>query len=138
MPTPGDQCSKPQRENHTSYPCSHASSVHLYVNLLDYIPHKTAAVPLLRALRLSYRICRPGHQSILPAASCCPRRPPASPRILPNSRVQSGVRPGGSPVRRHLHSSNPVTGVESDTYDFNRHSVMQAFLRVGTNKYGTH
>src|SRR4029077_6563817 len=109
-----------------------------HVNLLDYIPHKTTAVPLFLALRLSYRICRAGHQSILPAVSWCPGRAPASPRILPNFRVQSSIRPGGSAVRRYLHACNPVTGVESNTLDFIRYSGMQGFIVVGTNEYGTH
>src|SRR5713101_1842478 len=138
MPTAGDQCRKPQRENHTLYSWGHALLPHLYVNLLDYIPHKTTAVPLFVALSLSYRICRASHQSILPAVSRCPRRSPAPPRILPNFRVESSIRPGGSSVRRYLYSLNPMTRVESNTLDFIRHSGMQAFLRVGTNKYGTH
>src|SRR6266478_4857219 len=138
MSTAGDQCRKPQCENRTLLFWDHALLLHAYVNLLDYIPHKTTAVPLFLALRLSYRICRACHQSISPTAHWSPRRPPASPRILPNFRVQSSIRPGASAVRRHLHASNPVTGVESNALDFNRHSEMQAFIRVGTNKYGTH
>src|SRR5712671_5387759 len=114
MSAGGDRCRKPQRENHTLYFWGHALLSHLYVNLLDYIPHKATAVPLFLALSVSHRICRASHQSILPAVSWCPERPPASPRVLSDFRVQSGIRPGGTPVRRHFHSSNPVTGVEGN------------------------
>src|SRR5216684_6267242 len=107
--TASDQRRKPKCENRTLLFWDHALLLHAYVNLLDYIPHKTAAVPLFLALRLSYRICRASHQSILAAVSWCPGRAPASPRILSDSRVQSRIRPGGSSVRRHPHSSNPVT-----------------------------
>src|ERR1700738_418510 len=124
MPTAGGQCRKPQREKHTVYSWGHALLPHVYVNLLDYIPHKTTAVPLFLALRVSRRICRASHEPIWPAVSWCPGRPPTSPRILSEFRVQSSIRPGGSTVRRHLHSSNPVTGVEGNTLDFSRHSGM--------------
>src|SRR5216683_136978 len=44
--------------------------------------------------------------------------------------------------RRHeylpISASNPVTGVESNALNFNRHSGMQDFIGVGTNEYGTH
>src|SRR2546427_5548546 len=81
---------------------------HLYVHFLDYIPHKTTAVPLFLALSFSHRICRASHESILPAVSWCPGHPPASPGVLSNFRIQSSICPVGSSVRRHLHSSNPV------------------------------
>src|SRR6266853_5869873 len=103
---------------------------HLYVNLLDYIPHKATAVPLFLALSVSHCICRASHQSKLPAVSRCPGRPPASPGVLPNLRIQSSICPARSSVCRHLHSSNPVTGVESDALNFNPHSGMQHFIRV--------
>src|SRR5216683_3614859 len=138
MSAAGDQCRKPQRENHTLCFWGHASLSRLYVNLLDYIPHKATAVPLFLALGISHRICRARHKSILPAVSWCPGRPPASPRVLSDFGVQSSICPGRSPVRRHLHSSNPVTGVESNALNFSRHSGLQDFIGVGTNEYGTH
>src|ERR1700676_553608 len=138
MPAAIEQCRNPQQKNHTLYFWGHALLSHLYVNLLDYIPHKTTAVPLTITLSLAYRIRRASHESILPAVCWCPKRPPASPRILSDFRIQSSVCPGGSSVRRHFHSSNPVTGVESDALNFRQHSGMQDFIGVGTNKYGTH
>src|SRR5882762_9874638 len=134
----GDQRRKPQRENHTLCFWGHALLSHIYVNLLDYVPHKAAAVPLFLALSFSHRICRASHQSILPAVSWCPGRPPASPRVLSDFRIQSAICPGCSPVSRHLHSSNPVTGVESNALNFSRHSGVQDFIGVGTNEYGAH
>src|SRR5712672_2972546 len=101
---------------------------HLYVNLLDYIPHKATAVPLFLALSVSHRICRASHEPILPAVSWSPGRPPASPRILSDFRIQSSICPDGSSVRRHFHSSNPVTGIESDALNFSPHSGMQDFI----------
>src|SRR5438445_4193538 len=133
-----DQYRNSKCENRTLLFWDHALLLHAYVNLLDYIPHKTTAVPLSVALCLSHRICRASHQPILPAVSWCPGRPPASPRILSDFRVQSSICPGGSPIRRHLYSSNPVTGVESNTFHFIRHSRKQGFIGVGTNEYGTH
>src|SRR3981189_453754 len=118
MSAAGEQCRKTQRENHTLCYWGHALLSHLYVNLLDYIPHKATTVPLFLALCVSDRICRASHDSILPAVSRCPGRPPASPRVLSNFRVQTSIRPGCAPVRRHLHSSNPITGVESDALNF--------------------
>src|SRR5260370_26442860 len=138
MSAAGDQRRKPQRENHTLCFWAHALLSHLYVNLLDYIPHKATAVPLFLALSVSHRICRASHKSILPAVSWCPGRPPASPRVLSNFRVQSGISPRGSPIRRHLNSSNSVAGVESNALNFSRHSGMQGFIGIGTNEYGTH
>src|SRR4029077_15084968 len=105
---------------------------------LDYIPHKTTAVPLFLALSVSHRICRASHESILPAVSWCPRRPPSSPRVLSNFRVQSSICPSGSPVRRHLHSSNSITGVESNAFNFGRRSGMHDFIGIRTNEYGSH
>src|SRR2546428_1777471 len=131
MSTPGDQCRKSQRESHSLCIWDHALLPHLHVNLLNYIPHKTTAVPLFLALSLAYRICRARHQPILPTGSWCPGRTPASPRILSDFRIQPSIRPSDSPIRRHLHSSNPVTGVESNTLDFIRHSGMQGFIGVG-------
>src|SRR5258706_16153290 len=58
--------------------------------------------------------------------------------MLCDFRVQSSIRPGCSPVRRRLHSSNPVTGVESNSLDFIRYSGMQGFIGIGANEYGTH
>src|SRR6266850_7213711 len=136
--TASDQYRKPKCENRTLLFWDHALLLHAYVNLLDHIPHKTTAVPLFLALRLSYRICRASHQSILPTAHSSPRPPPASPRILSDFRVQSGIRPRGPAIRRHLNSSNPVTGVESNTLDFSWHSGMQSFVGVGTHEYRTH
>src|SRR5258708_9677889 len=75
---------------------------------------------------------------MLPAVSWCTGRPPASPGILSNFRVQASVGPSASAVRRQLHSLNPMTRVESNTLDFIRHSGMQSFIGVGTNEYGTH
>src|SRR6266478_717214 len=138
MSAAGDQCRKPQCENRTLHLWVHALLFHAHVNFLDYIPHKTTAVPLFFALRLSYRICRTSHQSILPTVSRCPGRAPASPRILSEFWFQSSIRPGASSVRRHLHSSNPVTGVESNALDFSRDFRMQGFVGIGTNEYGTH
>src|SRR6267143_968737 len=138
MSAAGDQCRKTQRENYTLCFWGHVLLSHLYVNLLDYIPHKATAVPLFIALSVSRSVCRASHQSILPVVSRCPVRPPASPRVLSDFRVQSGIRPGGTPVRRHLHSSNPVTGVEGNAFNLNWHSGMQDFIGVGTNEYGTH
>src|SRR6267142_687579 len=137
-PTASDQYRKPKCENRTLLFWDHALLLHAYVNLLDHIPHKTTAVPLFLALRLSYRICRACHQSILPTAHWSPGRPPASPRILSDFRVQSSIRPSAPAVRRHFHSPNPVTGVESNTLDFSWHSGMQGFIGFGTNDYGTH
>src|SRR5882724_4939408 len=97
---------------------------HLYVNLLDHIPHKATAIPLFLALGISRRICRASHKSILPAVCWCPGCSPAPPRVLSDFRVQSSIRPGGSPIRRHLDSSNPITGVESNALNFSRHSNM--------------
>src|ERR1700716_1905408 len=133
-----DQRGKPQRENHTLCFWGHALLSHLYVNLLDYIPHKATAVPLLLALSVSRCICCACHQSILPGVSWCPGSPPASPRVLSDFGIQSGICPGGPPICRHLHSSDPVTGVEGNTLNFSRHSGMQDFTGVGTNEYGTH
>src|SRR6266436_6890273 len=112
MSATGDQHPKPERENQSLCLFSHAGLSHLYVYVLDYIPHKTSAVPLFLALSFSHRICRPSHESILPAVSWCPGRPPAAPRILSDFRIQSSICPSSSPVRRHFDSSNPVTGVE--------------------------
>src|SRR5258708_10671432 len=137
MSTAGEQCRKSQQENYTFYFWGHALSPHPYVNLLDYIPHKATAVPLFLALRVSSRIGRASHQSILPAVCWRPGRPPASPRILSEFRVQPSVRPSGSPVRRYLDASNPVTGVESNTFHFSRDSGMQSFVGFGTNENGT-
>src|SRR5258706_12784088 len=114
MSTAGEQCRKPQRENYTLCYWGHALLFHLYVNLLDYIPHKTTAVPLFLALGVSDRICRASHDSILPAVSRCPGRPPASPRVLSDFRVQSSICPSDSPVCRHFHASNSVAGIVSD------------------------
>src|SRR6266404_854881 len=138
MSTAGEQCRKSQQENYTFYFWGHALSPHPYVNLLDYIPHKATAVPLFLALRVSRRIGRASHQSILPAVCWRPGRPPAPPRILSEFRVQSSIRPSAPAVRRHLHSSNPVTRVESYTFHFSGHSAMQGLIGFGTNKYGTH
>src|ERR1700693_5943640 len=136
MPAADYGCRKPQRENHAFCFWSHASLSHLDINLLDYIPHKTRAVPLFLALSVSHRICRASHQSILPTSSRCPGHPPTAPRIFPNFRIQSSVCPGGSSVRRNLHSSDPVTRIESDALNFSRHSRMQHFVGIGTNEYG--
>src|SRR6267142_6566895 len=91
----------PAREPHSLFLGS-CVVIHLYVNLLDYIPHKATTVPLFLALCVSDRICRASHDSILPAVSRCPGRPPASPRVLSNFRVQLSICPSGSPVCRHL------------------------------------
>src|ERR1700737_4921473 len=138
MSTAGDHCPKPQRENDTLYSWGHAFLPHLYVNFRDHIPHKTTAVPLFLALSLTHCICRASHQSIWPAVSWRPGRPPPSPRILSEFRVQPSIRPSGSSVRRYLHASNPVTGVKSNTFHFSRDSGMQSFVDFGTNKYGTY
>src|SRR5216683_427668 len=136
--TASDQYRNSECENRTLLFWDHALLLHAYVNLLDYIPHKTTAVPLFLALCLSHAICCASHQPVLPAVSWCPGRPPASPRILSDLRIQSSIRPGASAVRRYLDASIPVTGVESNTFDFIRHSGTQRFTGVGTNEYGTH
>src|SRR5260221_3081858 len=117
MSTAGDQCRKPQRENYAFYFWGHALSPHPYVNLLDYIPHKATAVPLFLALRVSRRIGRASHQSILPAVCWRPGRPPASPRILSEFRVQSSIRPSAPAVRRYFHSRS-----EEHTSELQSHS----------------
>src|SRR3982074_199154 len=132
-----DQRGKPQRENHTLCFWGHALLSHLYINLLDYIPHKAAAVPLFLALSVSHRIGRASHQSIVPAVCWCPGSSPASPRVLSDFRIQSRICPGGSPLGRHLHSSDPVTGVESNALNFSRYSGMHNFIGLGTNEYRT-
>src|SRR6266404_4602735 len=123
----------PAREPHSLFLGS-CVVIHLYVNLLDYIPHKATAVPLFLALSVSRRICRASHELILAVVSWCPGRPPASPRILSDFRVESSICPGGSPVRRHLHSPNPITRVESNALNFSRHSGVQDFIGLGTNE----
>src|SRR6267143_1981590 len=110
MSAAGDQCRKTQRENHTLCFWGHVLLSHLYVNLLDYIPHKATAVPLFLALSVSRSVCRASHQSILPVVSRCPGRSPTSPPSLFRFRVQAGIPPSGTPRRPQLHSSNPVTG----------------------------
>src|SRR2546425_4671721 len=76
MSATGDQHPKPERENQSLCLFGHAGLSHLYVYVLDYIPHKTTAVPLFLALSFSHRICRASHESILPAVSWCPGHPP--------------------------------------------------------------
>src|SRR6266550_6445574 len=138
MSATGDQHPKPERENQSLCLFGHAGLSHLYVYVLDYIPHKATAVPLFLALSVSHGICRASHESILPAVSWCPGHPPASPGVLSNFRIQSSICPVGSPVRRHLHSPDAVTGVESNALNFSRHSGTQDFIGVGTNEYGTY
>src|SRR6266566_1457233 len=138
MSATGDEHPKHERENQSLCLLGHAGLSHLYVYVLDYIPHKTTAVPLFLALSFSHRICRASHESILPAVSWCPGHPPASPGVLSNFRIQSSICPVGSSVRRHLHPADAVTGVESNTLNFSWNSGMQDFIRFGTNEYGTH
>src|SRR5580700_2958446 len=113
MCTAGEQCRKPQRKNQAFCLWDHALLSHLDVNLLDYIPHKATTVPLFLALCISHCICGASHESVLAPLSRCPQRAPAPPGILSDFRIQSSIYPGGSSVRRDLHSSNPVTRVES-------------------------
>src|SRR5260370_25154666 len=58
--------------------------------------------------------------------------------MLSEFRVQSSIRPSAPAVRRHLHSSNPVTGVESNTLHLSRYSGMQGVIGFGTNEYRAH
>src|SRR5467141_2013708 len=112
--------------------------LHLQVDPLDHIPHESTAVPLLRALGLSDRICRASHESILPAPFRRPVRPPSPPRVLSDLRVQASLFPGGTSVGRDVHSCDAVTRIEGNTLDFIWASRTPNLIGLGTNEDGAH
>src|SRR6266404_3834681 len=112
--------------------------LHSDIDSLDHVPHEPTAVPLLRALSLSDRICRASHESIEPAFSWRPIRPPSAPRVLSELRVQSRIRPGSTSVRRDLHSGNSVARIESDALDFIWDSRTPDLIGLGTYEDGAH